>query len=636
MTGKNRKTNDATMKKYLYYRELGYCEETAELLSALTYGDEPLSALMKELGTEHGLKKLGAWLAERPEGDPEQAVRNWYYGRQRQEPWESGIRYGSAAGFSGGMANCAPTAPARAPKGKAGRSMSLGSGIRNSVSRLAPRAKRASVPTAGTDTDMRFCVLEEPDPDAEMCFEALNVCGGIGFPEALATDSCEPIEEKGAREVLHAPTSTFRMTTNTASMGMLMNQLRAGRHVEMEQVRIEEILNYFDYRTEAPTEDKFRVSTEILTKGGNKKILYINAQAKAERREHQNIVLLLDVSGSMGGSSETTQEVIATVISRLLPGDCFSLVTYSDRDRVVLDGFRFRGEEDRDRLIAEVLGLVIGGCTYGSAGIERAYRVGEKHCLPDGSNQVILITDGDLNFGVTEKGGLERLIEEKKKGNLFLSVIGTGLWNYKDDKLEALAKHGNGTYCVVNSLFDVNESVNRRYVSLTNVVAKDVKAQVEFNPRYVKSYRLLGYENRELSHADFADDAVISEPYGSGGHGVALYELEMEDGAPSSDLRYIRPALNDSNELCTVKLRYKEPLSEKSTELVFPVLMAQTEVRNAQLAYFLYCASEKLRNSDRLDAYDLEFLKVMLTSELYRNYTAENGEKLELIADAVR
>ena len=171
MTGKNRKTNDATMKKYLYYRELGYCEETAELLSALTYGDEPLSALMKELGTEHGLKKLGAWLAERPEGDPEQAVRNWYYGRQRQEPWESGIRYGSAAGFSGGMANCAPTAPARAPKGKAGRSMSLGSGIRNSVSRLAPRAKRASVPTAGTDTDMRFCVLEEPDPDAEMCLK---------------------------------------------------------------------------------------------------------------------------------------------------------------------------------------------------------------------------------------------------------------------------------------------------------------------------------------------------------------------------------------------------------------------------------------------------------------------------------
>ena len=301
-----------------------------------------------------------------------------------------------------------------------------------------------------------------------------------------------------------------------------------------------------------------------------------------------------------------------------------------------LDGYRFRGEEDLDRLMAKVLGIDINGFTWGSAGIERAYQVGAKHYLPDGCNQIILITDGDLNFGITEKGGLEKLIEEKKKSNLFLAVIGTGLWNYKDDKLETLAKHGNGTYCVVNSLFDVNESVNRRYLSLTNIVAKDVKAQVEFNPKYVKSYRLLGYENRELSHGDFSNDAVISEPYGSGGHGVALYELEMAEGMPQSDLRYIRPVLNDSNELCTVKLRYKEPLSEKSTELVFPVLMAQTEVRNAQLAYFLYCASEKLRGSDCLDTYDEEFLKVMLTSELYRNYAAENGGKLELIAKAVR
>ena len=302
----------------------------------------------------------------------------------------------------------------------------------------------------------------------------------------------------------------------------------------------------------------------------------------------------------------------------------------------MLDGFSFRGEEDRDRLMAAVLGIVIDGCTYGSAGIERAYQIGAKHYSPDAANQIILITDGDLNFGVTEKGGLRKLIEQKKKGNLFLSVIGTGLWNYKDDKLETLAKHGNGTYCVVNNLFDVNESVNKRFVSLTNIVAKDVKAQVEFNPKYVRSYRLLGYENRELSHEDFANDEVISEPYGSGGHGVALYELEMEDGVPRSDLRYVRPVLNESNELCTVKLRYKEPLGEKSTELVFPVLMAQTEVRNAQLAYFLYCASEKLRGSDRLDTYDEEFLKVMLTSELYRNYAEENGEKLELIAKAVR
>ena len=628
--GNGRKSNDATMKKYLFYRELGYSAETAELLSALTYGNDALSALMKELGTENGMKKLSAWLAERPEKDPEQAVENWYYERlrPREEAYECYSSPTSASGGIGGLYDAdflydiddkvCMSAPA--PRMNAVKTAS------RPKLRMAPRAAgtaKSSVSggrgkvgaLAGNTMNFRCLALE---------------------PEDLATDSYESIEEKGAKNVMHAPSSTFRMTTNTASMGMVMNQLRAGRYVEMEQVRIEEILNYFDYRTEAPTEDKFRVSTELLTKGGNKKILYINAQAKAERKERQNIVLLLDTSGSMCSNRETTQEAIAAIVSKLQSGDCFSIVTYSDEDHVVLDGFSFLGEEDRDRLMAEVFGIVIEGCTYGSAGIERAYRIGAKHYMPDASNQVILITDGDLNFGVTEKGGLQRLIEKEKKSNLFLSVIGTGLWNYKDDKLEALAKHGNGTYCVVNNLFDVNESVNKRYVSLTNIVAKDVKAQVEFNPKYVKSYRLLGYENRELSHEDFADDTVISEPYGSGGHGVALYELEMAAEAPSSDLRYIRTVLNDSNELCTVKLRYKEPLSEKSTELVFPVMMAQTEVRNAQLAYFLYCASEKLRKSDRLDAYDEEFLRVMLTSELYRNYAAENGEKLELIAKAVR
>ena len=643
---RTRNTNDKAMQKYLYYRELGYSAGTAELLSVLTYGERPLAALMEKLGAEDGLKKLKAWLAERPEEDPERAVENWYFQREKTSG-ENRDFFGRTLGFAGGRIGSRGLTSPAPTQAKYSRALRAGAGRETGIA--ARKSARTAALGAAIDIGKTVVAPESPElsetaeynmfVDEKCCIEM--PCAAAEQPGALimddlATDSYETFEEKNAREVLYAPSSTFRMTTNTASMGMLMNQLRAGRRVEMEQVRIEEILNYFDYRSEEPTEDKFRVSTELLTKGGNKKILYINARAKAERKERQNIVLLLDVSGSMSGNNETTQEAIAAVVSKLRPGDFFSLVTYSDCDRVVLDGFSFRGEEDMDRLMAEVLRLEIGGCTYGSAGIERAYRVGGKHFIPDGSNQVILITDGDLNFGVTAKGGLQKLIEEKKKGGLFLSVIGTGLWNYKDDKLETLSKHGNGTYCVVNNLFDVNESVNKRYVSLTNIVAKDVKAQVEFNPKYVKSYRLLGYENRELSHGDFANDAVISEPYGSGGHGVALYELEMADGAPQSDLRYIRPVLNDSNELCTVKLRYKEPLGEKSTELVFPVLMAQTEVRNAQLAYFLYCASEKLRNSDRLDEYDREFLRVMLTSELYRNYAAENGEKLELIAKAVR
>jgi Ca-activated chloride channel family protein len=282
-------------------------------------------------------------------------------------------------------------------------------------------------------------------------------------------------------------------------------------------------------------------------------------------------------------------------------------------------------------------GIEINGCTYGSAGIETAYKIGAQNYLKDGNNQVILITDGDLNFGITSKGGLKSLIEEKKKSNLFLSVIGTGLYNYKDDNLEVLAKHGNGTYCVVNDLEDVEESINKRYIALTNIVAKDVKAQVEFNPRFVKNYRLLGYENRELNHEDFTNDAVISEPYGSGSHGVALYELEMaaENSTPTSDLKYQTPVLTDSDELGTVKIRYKDPLSDVSHPIEATFFNKDYSTSNARLAYLLYCISENLRGSDKLDEADEAYLADMLTDRKYKDIAGPNLEKLDLLIDAL-
>ena len=337
----------------------------------------------------------------------------------------------------------------------------------------------------------------------------------------------------------------------------------------------------------------------------------------------------------MHGNAETTQEAVAAVISKLKPGDIFSLVVYASEDRTVVEGYEVKSEEDKETLLAMLYSLEIYGCTFGSAGIETAYRIGEEYYHEGWSNQVILITDGDLNFGITEKGGLIKLIEEKKKSNLFLSVIGTGLRNYKDDKLEALNKHGNGTYCVVNSLEDAEESVNRRYIRLTNIVAKDVKAQVEFNPRYVREFRLLGYENRELSHEDFADDTVISEPYGSGGHGIALYELAMNTAEIPKDLKY-QQSINDYNEICTVKVRYKEPLSDESREISKVVLPDENGSENAQLAYLLYCISEKLRESDKLDDFDEQFLNVMLTCGFNKAWLERNGEKLQAVLDAYK
>lgn len=590
-----------TNKKYDYYKSLGYSDETASVLACFSYGGFTIAKFAKELGEEDVLKKFYDYVGD---DDPKDVERKIY---EKYRPDTRGGIFG------------APQAQlAGAVKG-----------------RKAPEVDGAVV------MEDRAVAMESLAAPIGMSMAKMGApaAGGMAelkqMAENLATDSYEQIEEKDAKGVFTAPTSTFRMTTTTASMGIVMNQIHRDRKIDMSQVRIEEVLNYFDYETKAPEKDAFAIEAEILDKSKRKKLLYINAQAKHEVKEHQNIILLLDVSGSMGGNAEVTQMAIATIVSKLKEGDIISLVTYSSKDETVFKNYAIRNDSDKEYIMGRIMQTEITGCTFGSAGIETAYEIGKKNYGKDWNNQVILITDGDLNFGITEKGGLKDLIEEKKKENLFLSVIGTGLWNYQDDKLEVLSKHGNGTYCVINDLEDVNESINKHYESLTNIVAKDVKAQVEFNPKYVKEYRLLGYENRELNHEDFVNDKVISEPYGSGGHGVALYELTMNDGsAADNGLKYQTATINDSDELCTVKLRYKEPLADESHEIEHVVKMTETETKNAKLAYLLYCVSEKLRGSDKLDEDDEKYLKEAIAKNGDEQLTELNGDKLKSFIEA--
>ncbi len=467
----------------------------------------------------------------------------------------------------------------------------LGSGTK-SASRVAcstvcaPSTGTGSIPSATIMNEITLCEdgMDYEDDDFVETGSALSApvmampqaCGISGLAFAgqteFATDEYETIEEKDARTAAAEPTSTFRMTTNTASAGVILNQLRSGRRIDKSMVRIEEMLNYFRYESQIPEKDMFRISFELMDTDKDKKYLYINVQGREEVKDRQNIIILLDVSGSMSGNTEQTQAMIATIISKLGNGDKLSLITYSDDDIVEMEAVTINGEEDRTKALEKLLSIEITGCTNGSKGIEKAYKIGKKNYIDGGNNQVILITDGDLNFGITDKGGLEELIEKKKKDNLFLSVIGTGLWNYKDDKLEVLAKHGNGVYRTVNNLMDVKKSVNEEYASLVNIIAKDVKAQVEFNPEVVKSYRLLGFENRTLTREDFKNDKVISEPFGSGGYGVALYELTMNAGSEPADsgLKYSKIVTTGSQEPGTVKIRYKEPLADTSHPELIP------------------------------------------------------------------
>ena len=654
-------------RKYLFYTGLGYSAMTSAVLTLLTYGKEYLSELVSSLCKEELFEKLYTLLAESGTGDTRYAIKfylvNGFPYREETLPKEPEQETPDDASFDLLREEMKQILDLLTFRERRVMELRLGltdgrihtleevagefgitrERVRQIEAKALRRLRHPSARALRRDYRLRENL---PEPITYSTFE------GEGLPDCAAdnsvsfvrysplmacidTDSYEPIEEKSAASVFTSPSSTFRMTTNTASMGIVLNQLRNERHVDLSQVRIEEVLNYFDYENESPEEARFAVYTEILPKGSEKELLFIQVQAKQEAKEHQNIVLLLDVSGSMAENAEVTQEAVAAIISKLKPGDIFSLITYSTTDRTVIKGFEITGDQDREDLMGTILSLRISGCTNGSAGIETAYRIGEEYYHEGWSNQVILITDGDLNFGITEKGGLKSLIEEKKKSNLFLSVIGTGIWNYKDDNLEALSKHGNGTYCVVNSLEDVEESVSRRYISLTNIIAKDVKAQVEFNPKYVKEYRLLGYENRQLQHEDFADDNVISEPYGSGGHGIALYELTMNHGEPRSDLKYQKTVLNDSDELGTIRVRYKEPLSDESCEIEKIVYPDEKSGVNIQLAYMLYCLSEKLRGSGKLDEADENFLHEVMAGGLYEAFPESNEEKLELFIHAL-
>lgn len=616
---------------YNYYISLGYDHKTAACLALFTYGEYRFNTFsMNEL--------YEALCREEEYLPPEEIERRKHLEEAEERVFCACASPQSAAfgGFTAGAADIEfeaaeylrpmPMRSAVAPTGSASSRKLTGSLSRSEINgfdsdELASYSPAMAAPAGGQVRGQgRSSIMKN----------LMKLIGKAGF----ATDEYERIEEKDARSTAAEPTSTFRMTTNTASAGVVLNQLRNERRIDRSMVRIEEMLNYFRYDSGRPEKDMFNISSEIMDAGKDKKYLYINVQGREEVKEDQNIIILLDVSGSMGSNTEETQAIMATIVSKLGNGDKLSLVTYSSDDRVELDDFTVNGAEDRIRALEKILSLNIYGGTWGSKGIEKAYEIGKKYFIEGGNNQVILITDGDLNFGITDKGGLQDLIDIKKKSNLFLSVIGTGLYNYKDDKLEALSKHGNGVYRVVNGLTDVRKSVDEEYSSLVNIIAKDVKAQVEFNPEVVESYRLLGFENRTLAREDFANDKVISEPFGSGGYGVALYELNMKaDSEPvDSGLKYSKTVTTGSEEPGTVKVRYKEPLEDTSHEIEKVIETADSSYTdNLRLAFIVYACAEKLRGSDKISTEEIELAK-KLYKELGDSIRDRNAADLYKLA----
>lgn len=397
--------------------------------------------------------------------------------------------------------------------------------------------------------------------------------------EEFNTNEYNDLAENPWMSVKLSPLSTFAADVDTASYSQIRTNITNGYEIDPGMVRIEEMINYFHYDYETPTgDDKFAVHMEYADCPWNDDTQLALVSLNTEKIDfsdapESNIVFLIDTSGSMFDDNKLplVQQSMCMLAENLTEKDRVSIVTYAGGDDVVLEGAK---GSDYYEICSAIEGLEAWGSTNGAAGIETAYKIAEKYFIEGGNNRVILATDGDLNVGVTSESALEKLITEKKESGVFLSVIGVGYGNYKDNKLETLADKGNGNYAYIDSIFEAKKALVDDLGANMVTVAKDVKLQVEFNPALVKGYRLIGYENRTMAAEDFNDDTKDGGEMGAGHSVTAIYEIIPVDSkmeVPSADLKYSDGADNEiygngeyNDELFTLRVRYKEPDEDES------------------------------------------------------------------------
>jgi Ca-activated chloride channel family protein len=406
----------------------------------------------------------------------------------------------------------------------------------------------------------------------------------FGPRPAFNTEAYNAIVENPFLPVTKEPLSTFSIDVDTASYANVRRFLNGGALPPADAVRTEELINYFRFDYGQPTGDApFAVTTELAPCPWNNRhrLALVGLQARALDLEHvpaRNLVFLLDVSGSMATQDKLplVRTAMRMLVDTLTERDRIAIVVYAGASGIVLPS---TAGDRKDRIHEAIARLEAGGSTNGAAGITLAYRTAREQFVKGGINRVILATDGDFNVGVTSQGELTRLIEEQRASGIFLSVLGVGTGNIKDSTMELLADKGNGNYSYLDTLHEARKVLVREAGATLVTVAKDVKIQVEFNPRVVGAYRLIGYENRLLRNQDFNDDRKDAGEIGAGHTVTALYELippgEAVPGTGVDPLKYQRPAEPAAgasrDEVMTVKLRYKAPDGDESRLIALPV-----------------------------------------------------------------
>jgi len=390
--------------------------------------------------------------------------------------------------------------------------------------------------------------------------------------------------------------STFSIDVDAASYVNLRRMINNGQKPIESAVRIEEMINYFDYKYPQPTTNvPFNVVTELSACPWNEQhqLLHIGLQGKSvdvSNLPPSNLVFLIDVSGSMNNADKLPLliESFKLLVDQLRANDRVAIVVYAGSSGLVLPS---TPGSDKTTITAALENLSPGGSTAGAAGIQLAYQIAKENFMEEGNNRVILATDGDFNIGISSDGELVKLIETKRKEGVFLSVLGFGMGNYQDAKMQKLANKGNGNHFYIDGLSEAKKVLVSEFGGTLFTIAKDVKLQLEFNPAKVAGYRLIGYENRLLANQDFKDDKKDAGELGAGHTVTALYEI-IPAGVKSTylvdkaNLKYQKPVkLSSSEELLTVKLRYKKPDGKKSQLMEIPVTDELVDIQNTSLSF---------------------------------------------------
>jgi len=384
------------------------------------------------------------------------------------------------------------------------------------------------------------------------------------------------------------PLSTFSIDVDTASYSNIRRFLNQNQLPPKDAVRIEEMINYFVYDYPQPKgQEPFSITTEVAPCpwNGQHQLALIGLQGKeltGRETPPSNLVFLIDVSGSMNNPQKLPllKQAFRMMVNELRPHERIAIVTYAGRAGLVLDSTPGNRKAE---ILAAIDSLQSGGSTAGAQGITLAYQIAQQHFIANGNNRVILATDGDFNVGVSSDGELVRLIEEKKKQGVFLTVLGFGTGNYQDAKMEKLADKGNGNYYYIDTINEAQKVLVHELGSTLFTIAKDVKIQIEFNPQQVKAYRLIGYENRILAKEDFNDDTKDAGELGAGHTVTALYEIvpvtSREEHGNVDPLRYVQTVVKGGPDMMTVKLRYKRPDEETSRLITESVRSQENRLR---------------------------------------------------------